>query len=181
MNIERFIELAQIHKQRVPDLLSCFAIEDIVKFYQDIESDPDNFIITAEENNSVCGFAFFTIKTKKFIKEYFRRKKIKIITRLFTCPGTVLMLLKSIFMKSVNGIAPGSASLCQIAVSPGHEGKGIGRHLIGQGEIWLRQRSISEYYLTVNQQNIRAAEIYRKSGFTEKTNDGNHIIMIKKL
>lgn len=57
--------------------------------------------------------------------------------------------------------------LANVAVAQGRRGRGLGRHLIARVLDVARDRGVTKMYLEVRSSNDRAAELYRRFGFTE--------------
>lgn len=65
--------------------------------------------------------------------------------------------------------------IANIAVDIEHEGKGIGRMLMAQAEVWAQDKGYSLLTLNVFEENTRAQEIYKKIGYSKD------IIMYSKV
>ena len=59
------------------------------------------------------------------------------------------------------------AELANVAVTSKRRGRGLGRHLIGHVLDVARDRGVTKMFLEVRASNGRAAEIYRRFGFSE--------------
>jgi GNAT superfamily N-acetyltransferase len=57
--------------------------------------------------------------------------------------------------------------IADVVVSPGAEGRGVGRLLIEKGEDWARARGYRWLTLSVFAQNLRAREVYKRLGYGE--------------
>ena len=57
--------------------------------------------------------------------------------------------------------------LYYLAVSPGRQGSGLGRTLVGAAEAWLRARGAPKVQLMVRQTNAAVAGFYTALGYTD--------------
>ena len=62
---------------------------------------------------------------------------------------------------------PGVACAQQFAVAPEHQGKGIGRMLLGYAEQWARQADFTELAMDTAEQADHLLELYRRLGYRE--------------
>jgi ribosomal protein S18 acetylase RimI-like enzyme len=62
---------------------------------------------------------------------------------------------------------PGTVFLVGMWVAPSLRGTGVARDLVGHVVDWARARGATRVCLSVEAQNIRAARLYERSGFTE--------------
>jgi ribosomal protein S18 acetylase RimI-like enzyme len=62
-------------------------------------------------------------------------------------------------------VAPGVGHTTQICVMPGHQGHGLGRHLMEQSILALRRRNYEALSLTVTSINKPAVDLYEHLGF----------------
>lgn len=56
-------------------------------------------------------------------------------------------------------------SFYYVAVAPKHQGRGIGRLLIREGENWLKQRGVWKVNLLIRQENADAQGFYEQLGY----------------
>ena len=60
-----------------------------------------------------------------------------------------------------------SCAVMDLAVAPGHRGKGIGKALLNEVKNWAEIRELKYVELNVLTQNNHAIEMYEKMGFAE--------------
>lgn len=81
---------------------------------------------------------------------------------------------------------PYEARLIVIAVDRAHQGRQIGRHLLGEVEKRLMTRGVLELSLEVREENMRAITFYRRlgydilSGVPRYYSDGGRAIVMRK-
>ena len=70
---------------------------------------------------------------------------------------------------------PGQGSVVIVAISPPHQGRGLGRALLASTLASAWEVGIRTVDLTVTEQNRPAVALYRRSGFA-KTADDRHVL-----
>ncbi len=71
-------------------------------------------------------------------------------------------------------IGEGEAELANLAVSAARRGRGVGEALLADILAGLRDRDLGLVYLAVRESNTRAAELYRRFGFSEIGRHGSY-------
>jgi ribosomal protein S18 acetylase RimI-like enzyme len=78
---------------------------------------------------------------------------------------TLRMLWRSFPLHGISDAPPDEYFLAHIAVLPEYEGRGLGRRMLQRAEDRARAGGFRRITLTVDAQNDRAKEIYRRAGW----------------
>ena len=65
-------------------------------------------------------------------------------------------------------------SICNVAVSESHRGKGVGSALVGYLLDFARKNQVKSLFLEVRESNINAISLYKKFGFEKTGLSKNH-------
>ena len=71
--------------------------------------------------------------------------------------------------------------VASIAVSPGAQGRSVGRALLVALEKELRGRAVEWYGLSVKETNRRAVQFYQRYGFAEEGREDGGVYFIKRV
>lgn len=168
---------------------------DKTKFYYDCDS---CVILVAEEKNIITGFIIFTFSRKKIkincIKKFYWLKWIlyfisgrygcskKMILKLVKIP---VIILNSLNSKNKNSLDNAESKIIAVVVNPQFQGKGIATELLSRAIEECRQKGIKKICITVNIENNKAINLYKKIGFIEKKvcleSTGDSLYLVKEI
>ena len=144
------------------DFLSECTVTFLAYFYNTIAESASTIVITADYDENVKGFLFFTTDKENYMKNFLTGNFLS----LLKFPSIYIPLIKaSIRSFKSQRVQFYKNELVHIAVDSKFQGQGIGRKLLVELESILKERKINEYYLQVFGENIAAVSLYKKMGF----------------
>ena len=182
-------QIAMIHKgQFAGHYLSLFSPRFLERFYYYLLDEHIVFEV-AEEADGICGlvvggdWGHLQEKLDLFVKEniLYCLCQIAIHPKSWaeSCRKFFHILIKN-HNESETMDSQDKYTLLSIATSKNYQGKGIGSNLISWFEDKLRG-FCNCYFLTVQEENTKAIQFYKKNGFTFVSNISGRIKLIKEI
>ena len=167
--------LAEKHIEVFPDFfMSTLGLSFLQTYYKYVLRHPDTVSFFAVLNGEVVGYVVGRLRTKGFLKSVIKRHPIPFmwegIKLVFTRPKALVRIFNNLEKKQDNGQVEDNQDYGEIGligISPSLKGKGIGRLLLGQIELELRNHNVMRLSLTTdyyNNENTLAA--YKAWGFS---------------
>jgi ribosomal protein S18 acetylase RimI-like enzyme len=182
-------QIAKIHKDQFPThYLGQFSISLLEKFYQNLLDNECVFVV-AEEDNCVLGFVLGGEWPKisgflnSFMRKFFLRSLLESALRPSTWKKSIQKLISLFRHKAqdpnnLDNIE--SYTLLSIATDKNAQGRGVGTGLLIAFNNEMKKKT-NRYYLSVQDENIRAISFYKKNGFEEAYRCPGEIQMIKTI
>lgn len=176
------IQVAEIHKNFLPSILSFYSADFIERFYfyQFCISREKRIFLGYFEKENLLGFVFGTheldLLFDDFIKNnrsYFFKETLKALAKH---PIYFVHLVGKVFQKTVE--TQSQSQLVYIAVDQSYGKKGVGKLLLEGFE--KEAKELVDYYELEVETNNPAAEFYRKNGFVT-VSELNGILQKKHL
>ena len=165
-------EVVVIHQSAFPDFFLTHLGPDFLKlYYKSFISETDSTCLVAIHDGDIVGFSTTANKSRGFntglIKKHFLSFMLMGFKILFTNPQSIVRLVKN-FSKREGGIEDDGnyAELYSIGVLSENQGVGIGKLLLKETEVRLREKEVKSLSLTTDYYNNEAAiGFYTKQGF----------------
>lgn len=182
-------QIAMIHKEQFAGhYLSLFSPRFLEQFYCYLLDEHTVFEV-AEEADEICGFVVggdwghLQEKLDLFVKEniFYCFCQIAIHPKSWaeSCRKIFHKLIKS-NNESETMDPQDKYTLLSIATSKNYQGKGIGSNLISRLEDQLRDLCHC-YFLTVQEENTKAIQFYKKNGFTFVSSISGKTKLVKEI
>jgi ribosomal protein S18 acetylase RimI-like enzyme len=153
--------------------LSELGIKNLEIFYKSLLSDKKTVFIGCKQQNHLLGF----LVANEFSAGLYKRIFIKnflvflphLLIRFINKPSLLFRMITS-YNSSSKILTPNNclASLLSICIDPNESGKGIGKELISQLDMRLKDRNISSYFLTTDaKNNDYVNQFYIKQNFCQ--------------
>lgn len=140
-------------------------------YYTCFVKSSETVTMVAEEDNIVYGFSASTKVCKGFnsrlIKSNLFAFGILSLKMLFSSPQSLIRLAKNLTKKG-EGVEDKEdyAELCSIGVSKSAQGKGVGKKLISETEVFMHRGGVRYLSLTTDKNNNeKAISFYRSLGY----------------
>lgn len=129
-----------------------------------IDYNPYSYLV--KEGDIILGYLIGGNQTEAALNYFSKNNYLKIILTLLLHPKFIVEKLRSLLLKiykvKLSGV---EFKIYIIATLPEAQGKGIGKSLINCFENELRNKGISEYGLSVREQNTKAISFYENNNF----------------
>ncbi|WP_438989044.1 GNAT family N-acetyltransferase [Polaribacter sp.] len=171
--IDQSDEIANIHLKSFPNFfLTTLGYSFLKTYYKSCSKSKEAISICAidEETKKIVGFAVGCLNSKGFNKRLiysnFWAYFYQILILLFTKPLALIRLFKNLGKGNISDDKGDYAELLSIGVSPDRSGLGIGRNLLAEFEIQVKEKSINTITLTTDRDsNYNVIKFYKKSGY----------------
>ena len=195
-------QVAKIHQQAFPDsLLTAFGFDAIKKYYHWQMTPPNNcYSVGVFQDNELLGFSFSGVLNNAelfFIKEYFpyffrhvfKHPKLLFDKRIFNQLKKSMGYVKEYISKKQplkaddERLKEKSFGILSTAVAPDHQGRGIGKLLTENIEIYARDNDYPSIKMSVHNDNEASIKLHEKLGYKKVASEnGNwHGVMVKEL
>ena len=161
---------AGLHASQIEDgFLSSLGAPFLTVLYRRVVRHPGSFLVVADEDGAVMGFAAGCEDVGRLYREFLLRDGlvagVRAAPRLARAWRRVLETLR--YPSGGNG-SPGplpAAELLSVAVAPAARGLGLGRLLVAEVTDELRRRGVAGVRVVVGSENDGAIGLYRACGF----------------
>jgi hypothetical protein len=162
---QNFIEIAQIHKDRLKDFIADCSVEFISLFYKTIIKLPSVKLITEKdkENDKVIGLYLLTTNKKEYLKYFFKKNIINIILSPSSYIPIIKAILSKLRHKSVSPVDNKHEGV-YICVARGYE-NGTGLILIEKAENEIKSLGYNDLYAMVFEENKLAIKFFKAVGY----------------
>jgi len=139
--------------------------------------------LAAVEDGSTLGFLIAGENVSRGVREFVRDNRLFLVGKMLARPRFLLEKGLWTIRARLSPHEPSSARyrLLSIAIAPDAQSSGIGGKLLVALEQRLRCRGISRYGLSVLLKNTRAANFYRRRGFTLEKEELGSAYFYKEL
>lgn len=159
--------IADLHRRHIPwGLLSHLGGDVVAAFYQTLIQTPCGFVLVAEQDGRMIGFASGVTAWRRFYLEFLRRNAgtaFRVLLRRLHAGRWRRVLEATRYAASPK--LP-SAELVSIAVDPDARGRGIAQELVRCVLEEFGARGIRAVRVTTDGSNVRAGGLYEKMGFS---------------
>lgn len=167
-------QIARIHLESFPDFfLTSLGYTFLNNYYQSCVESNEAISISAidADDNILLGYAVGCFNSKGFNNRLILSNSLKYLylalRLLFTRPIALIRLYKNIEKLESKEDSGSYAELLSIAVSPVHNGLGIGQELLLEFERQVLEKGINKIALTTDaNSNDYALRFYKKSGYS---------------
>ena len=141
---------------------TAYQANSAIKMDYQIKPLTEDFVDSVSEIEREC---FSTPFSKNDILSYLKND----IWHFFACFSNDKLLGYISFTLIIDEI-----SICNVAVSESHRGKGVGSALVGYLLDFARKNQVKSLFLEVRESNINAISLYKKFGFEKTGLSKNH-------
>ncbi|HEY5108294.1 MAG TPA: GNAT family N-acetyltransferase [Acidimicrobiales bacterium] len=159
---------AQLHAGRITEgFLSFLGPGFLTRLYRRITRTPSSFLLVADASGDVVGFIAGSADLGGLYKSFLVRDGVA--AGLAAAPRLVRgwrRVLETLRHGSGDGAGSGRGTeLLAIAVDPAHEGRGVGKALVGAFLDRVAASGATEAYVVVGADNAGAIGLYGRAGF----------------
>ena len=168
------LAVVEIHFQEIKyGFLNQLGKKFLYYFYTTMINSENAFLIIAEDNGEIVGFASGAISLKKFYKEFVRKNFIKASFILLRKIFSFAKIFEVIKYSKKEDNTP-KAELLTIAVSLKFQGSGVAQLILNRFILEMKKRDVTLFKALVGVELERANKFYQKSGFHLHSQDSIH-------
>ncbi|MBL8025215.1 MAG: GNAT family N-acetyltransferase [Fibrobacteres bacterium] len=180
MNKSDYRRVAELHIQGIPfGFLSSMGVSFLAALYRAVDMHADSVLFVARnDSGEVAGFLSGTISVKRFYKYALSRHcmnlALPVLFKLFSI-ATIKRIFETLLYPFKKHESEASAvsteeaidcELLSVALDASLHGRGIGKKLVADFELFLRNKDISgEYKVVTSAEDPKSNGFYKSAGF----------------
>lgn len=162
-------------------LTTIFPASILKDYYASMVSDINITLVAVSPDNQVLCFVIGGCEVKKDFKKFIYNNIYGLAMVFIRNPASAVGYLINLLRPGQRAVSKAKTRLLSIAVSPSHQGTGIGYKLIKAFEDILLTRRVDFYGLSVKKDNLSAKKFYDQAGFVIEFETGNGLYYYKKI
>ena len=142
-----------------------------------------SYVYYNDDGKDLIGYVITGYETKEAVKEFIKKNRYSLMIVLLKNPKFLLEKIMELLRRN-SAKLKNQGTKCRlylIAIDSTYKGKGVGRKLISYLEEQLCSMDITEYGLSVRNENIEAVEFYNKLNYSIVSEDTRSVSYIKKI
>lgn len=154
INKQHIEEVAKIHKENLPSILTYYPLSAIKRFYK-VQFDNNEILIGYESHGKIVGFAFGTENVDHVFPNFISSNRTQFLIdttkAIFTNPKLIFFFLNKMFSKTESSDC--KAHFVYMSLNKELKGSGIGFLLTKEFEKILKERNLISYEFEVEANN----------------------------
>lgn len=157
---------AALHASEIAEgFLATLGPRFLARLYRRVVRCPGSFLLVAEVDGEMAGFAAGTEDTSRLYRSFLWRDGP--VAAALAAPALVRewrKVVETLRYPAAGADLP-AAELLSLAVAPAHRGQGVGRGLTTAVLAELQRREVEDARVVVASTNVAALRVYRAAGF----------------